>query len=113
MIEEIAEIACKILGYLIGKAIFERIPLGCFLNRALIRKLCGQDIKFEDMYSVDKDLYNSWKFILDEPNIENMELTYSFVEAGLQSTLKEIELIPGGKEIKVTDENKKNFVRDA
>lgn len=42
-----------LLGIIIGKAIFERIPLTCFLDRSILRQICNQAVKFEDIYGYD------------------------------------------------------------
>lgn len=48
--------ASRILGVVIGKAIFERIPLKCFLNYTILRQLCCQPIQVNDIYTYDKDV---------------------------------------------------------
>ena len=32
------------LGVIIGKAIFERIPVNCFMDRTILRQLCGGEV---------------------------------------------------------------------
>lgn len=34
----------SLFGTIVGKAIFERTPLTCYLDRTLIRHLCGQSV---------------------------------------------------------------------
>lgn len=48
--------AASILGVVIGKAIFERIPLNCYLNYTILRQLGGRPLQFNDLYSYDKDV---------------------------------------------------------
>ena len=49
-------VAGRILGVVIGKAIFERIPLKCYLNYTLLRQLCGQPVQMNDVYSYGRDV---------------------------------------------------------
>lgn len=58
-----------LLGVVIGKAMFERIPVNCFMDRALLRQLCGGAVQLSDVYGYDTELYKNWKYILDQPNI--------------------------------------------
>ena len=60
--------AAKILGIVIGKALFERIPLKCFLNYTILRQICGQAIQINDVYTYDIDV-NIW-------------IIFSFIEDG-------------------------------
>lgn len=63
----------KILGIIIGKAIFERISISCYLDRTILRQIVGQPIHLEDVYTYDenvlfdfKKIYKSMKQILNE-----------------------------------------------
>jgi hypothetical protein len=45
-----------ILGIIIGKALFERVSLNCFLNRTILRQVCQQTVLMHDTYSFDKQV---------------------------------------------------------
>lgn len=100
---------CRLLGVVIGKALFDRVPLDCFLTRSIWRQVCGQETQFCDFYSYDREMYNNWKHILDNPGAEELELTFTYFagEAGKQ---EEVELKPNGSTILVTDANKKEYI---
>ena len=55
-VQELFEVAAKILGIVIGKAIFERIPLKCFLNYTVWRQICSQPIQMNDIFTYDQDV---------------------------------------------------------
>ena len=57
-----------LLGIIIGKALFDRIPLDCFLNRSIWRQICSQEVHFSDFYSHDSEIYKNLKVILETPN---------------------------------------------
>jgi hypothetical protein len=62
------EFACELfnfLGLIFGKALFERMTLDCYLDRTILRHLLNQPITLADIYSYDKQLYKSWKFLLE------------------------------------------------
>lgn len=46
----------KLLGYLIAKALLERIPINCHLNHTIWRQLLQQRIIIDDLYSYDKEV---------------------------------------------------------
>ncbi len=56
---DLFEVASEILGVVIGKAIFERIPLSCPLNYTILRQLCTQPIHMNDVFTYDRDVNNS------------------------------------------------------
>lgn len=56
-----------LLGIVVGKALFDRIPLDCFLTRSIWRQICSQDVQLCDFYSYDSDMYRNLKLILDSP----------------------------------------------
>ena len=65
-----------------------------------------------DIFGYDKELYQNWNFLLNN-NINEMGLqTYFAVtkENEENSTLDSVELVEGGKDIEVNDENKKMYV---
>ena len=43
----------KILGLIIGKALFERISISCYLDRTILRQITGSPVHFEDFYTYD------------------------------------------------------------
>lgn len=60
---EFATSLFSLFGTIVGKAIFERTPLICYLDRTLIRHLCGQPITLDDISGYDKDFYKNWKYV--------------------------------------------------
>ena len=63
----------KLFGVILGKSIFEKIPILSYLDRTILRQLTGQPLQMEDIYGFDIgvtiiviisiQLYKSWKFI--------------------------------------------------
>jgi hypothetical protein len=52
--EELALRNLELLGIVIGKALFDRISLNCFLNRTILRQICQQTVLMHDTFSFDK-----------------------------------------------------------
>lgn len=46
----------RLLGIVVGKAIFERTPINVYFDRTLIRHILGQPVVLEDIYSYDREV---------------------------------------------------------
>lgn len=56
----------RIIGFVIGKSLIERIPLNCYLNRTIYRIIANQPVYLSDMYNYDIGvtyLLNKFRFI--------------------------------------------------
>lgn len=100
-----------LLGVVIGKALFDRIPLDCFLSRSIWRQICSQEVQFCDFYSYDSDMYRNLKLILDSPNAEDLSLNFTYFVGDEAGKEEEVVLKPNGKEVIVTDDNKHEYAR--
>ena len=54
----------RLLGTMLGKAIFDRIPVKCFLNRTILRQIANQPVHIHDFFDYDQKLYESYISIL-------------------------------------------------
>ena len=43
----------RLLGIVVGKAVFERTPINAFFDRSIIRHILGQSVMVDDMYFYD------------------------------------------------------------
>lgn len=68
------------------------------------------NITLEDLENIDPSLYHGLKAILDEPNSENLYLTYSYERTHLGSIITK-ELMPDGANIFINESNKKDYVK--
>ena len=100
---------CEILnfaGQIIGKAMFEGLPISAKLNWLLLWELMYSEPILEDLKLVDPQLYKSMEYIIkDEVNAEDLGLTFTVLDDG-----EEQELMEDGAEIEVTNENKEEYV---
>jgi hypothetical protein len=51
--DEFAGSLFMLFGVILGKAIFERMPLNCYLDRTLLRQLCSQKVRMSDVNGYD------------------------------------------------------------
>lgn len=100
-----------LLGIVIGKALFDRIPLDCFLTRSIWRQICSQEVQLCDFYSYDSDMYRNLKLILDNPKAEELSLNFTYFVGDEPGKEQEVALKPNGQETVVTDQNKHEYAK--
>jgi HECT-domain (ubiquitin-transferase) len=98
----------KFIGRIVGKALYEQQLLDCYFVKALYKIILGMPLTYHDVEDFDNDVYRNLKWCLDN-SVEGLGLTFSETQDFFGET-KEIEIIPGGKDIEVTDENKYDYV---
>ncbi|KAJ2675579.1 hypothetical protein IWW42_001001 [Coemansia sp. RSA 1085] len=99
----------RFIGRTMGLAIFHRRFLDAFFTSSFYKMILKKPITLEDMQSVDADIYRSLKWTL-ENDVTDMGFTFT-VDDDKFGERVEVELKPGGKDIDVTEENKKEFVQ--
>lgn len=100
------------VGRVIGKALYESRPLDCHFSRAIYKRLLGLTVSVKDMEAHDPSYYGSLKYIL-ENNLEDSMLgdfTFS-AETEAFGTTEIVDLVPNGRNMDVTDENKREYVK--
>ena len=99
----------KFIGRVVGLAIFHRRFLDAFFIGALYKMMLNKAVALNDMEGVDADFYRSLKWMLDNSIEGVLEQTFSTEDERFGITQIE-DLKPGGRDIDVTDENKKDYV---
>jgi len=99
----------KFIGRVAGMAVFHGKLLDGFFIRPFYKMMLGKQIELKDMESVDTEYYNSLLWIKENDPAE-LELPFQIDEESFGQTVS-IELRPGGKEIKVTNENKDEYIQ--
>mmetsp|Transcript_31231 Transcript_31231/g.48389 ORF Transcript_31231/g.48389 Transcript_31231/m.48389 type:complete len:385 (+) Transcript_31231:1948-3102(+) len=96
-------------GRVIGKAIYDGANMDVHFTRSFYKHILGKRVVWKDMEAVDPEYYKSLKWMLDN-DVTAMELSFT---AAVNSfgVGKEVDLIPGGSGIMVTEENKERYVQ--
>ncbi len=76
--------------------------------RPFYKMLVGKKIVLDDMEMVDTEFYNSIKYVL-ENDPEPLCLSFT-ANREFMGQIQEQELKPGGGDIEVTEQNKKEYV---
>ncbi|TGJ86999.1 hypothetical protein E0Z10_g1758 [Xylaria hypoxylon] len=100
----------KFIGRVVGLAIFHRRFLDAFFIGALYKMVLGKAVQLADMEGVDADFHRSLQWMLDN-DISGGILEQTFSTEDERFGVMTVEdLIPGGRDIDVTNENKKEYV---
>ncbi len=99
----------KFIGRIIGKALHEGRVLDCHFSRAVYKRLLGKDSNLKDLESMDLDYYKSLVWILENDITDVISEDFSVIEEQFGEE-KVIDLIPNGRNIPVTEENKREYI---
>ncbi|RYO76880.1 hypothetical protein DL766_002083 [Monosporascus sp. MC13-8B] len=100
----------KFIGRVVGLAIFHRRFLDAFFIGALYKMILGKGVTLSDMEGVDADFHRSLQWMLDN-DISGGILEQTFSTEDEHFGVMTVEdLIPNGRNIEVTNENKKEYV---
>lgn len=99
----------KFIGRVVGLAIFHRRFLDAFFVGALYKMMLNKAVALQDMEGVDADFHRSLQWMLDNPIEGVLEQTFSTEDERFGVTNVE-DLKAGGRDIDVTDANKKEYV---
>ncbi|XP_070202594.1 E3 ubiquitin-protein ligase NEDD4-like isoform X3 [Littorina saxatilis] len=98
----------EFIGRVAGMAIFHGKLLDAFFIRPFYKMMLKKPIVLGDMESVDSEYFNSMVWIKDN-DPSDLELHFS-VEEDHFGEITELDLIPNGRDIPVTDENKLKYI---
>ncbi|OII77064.1 HECT domain-containing family protein [Cryptosporidium andersoni] len=110
----------EFLGKVVGKAIFEKTLLEVEFNPVFLNLVCHRNNNLDDLANFDQELYRSLIFIREyDDDISQLSLTFSVTlntelisnQSNKSSNPIEIELVPNGKNIPVTNMNKLLYIQ--
>eukprot|EP00731_Ephydatia_muelleri_P036853 Em0338g4a len=100
----------RFAGHLMGLAIYHQQLLSVYFTRSFYKHILGVPVDYRDVESVDPEYANNLQWLLDH-EIDNLglELTFS-IESDAFGAATMVELIEGGSQIPVTDQNKELLI---
>lgn len=98
----------RFAGIFVARALIEGQCIDAHLTPSFIKQVLHQKLVLKDLEDVDEQLFNSLTWLL-ENDVENLDMYFEIdsEEFGVHNT---IPLKENGSEIKVTNENKNEFV---
>lgn len=100
----------KFIGRVIGKALYEGRVLDCHFSRAVYKRILGKAVSVKDMESLDPEYYKSVVWMLENDITDIISESFS-VDNDKFGVVETVDLIPNGRNIPVTEENKHEYVR--
>ncbi|KIV88705.1 E3 ubiquitin-protein ligase RSP5 [Exophiala mesophila] len=99
----------KFIGRVVGLAIFHRRFLDSFFIGAFYKMMLRKKVAINDMEGVDEEYHKNLTWTLDNDITDILDQTFSIEDEQFGET-KTIDLKPGGRDIPVTNENKREYV---
>ncbi|KAH7476383.1 E3 ubiquitin-protein ligase Itchy-like protein [Phytophthora ramorum] len=96
-------------GRLLGRALLEGSMLCFHLASPFLKLILGYPLSFEDLEDLDPEVYSNLRWLLENDNVDALDLDFTVTTKDGDS-YRDIELVPGGSAIPVTDSNKREFV---
>ncbi|GMF10796.1 unnamed protein product [Phytophthora lilii] len=97
-------------GRLIGRALLEGGIWGFHLALPLLKVILGVPVMFADMEFLDPETYRSLRWLMDNDGVDDLGLDFSLTEQVNETEKVIVDLIPNGRNIAVTDENKREYL---
>ncbi|CAG0903242.1 unnamed protein product [Cyprideis torosa] len=96
------------IGRVAGMAVYHGHLLDAYFIRPFYKMMRGSNITLKDMESVDPEYYNSLVWI-KENDPSDLGLTFS-VDDEVFGETTQVDLVPNGSELPVTQENKEEYI---
>jgi hypothetical protein len=100
----------KFIGRFIGKALWDGQLLDAYFARSVYKHMIGIRPSYHDIEAIDPEYYASLVWMLEHNIAHVLDLTMA-AELDQFGELKVVDLVPGGRHIPVTEENKWEYVR--
>ncbi|XP_042508612.1 E3 ubiquitin-protein ligase UPL2-like [Macadamia integrifolia] len=106
----------KFVGRVVGKALFDSQLLDVHFTRSFYKHILGVKVTYHDIEAIDPGYFKNLKWMLENDISDVLDLTFS-IDADEEKLIlyeraevTDYELIPGGRNIRVTEENKHEYV---
>lgn len=99
----------KFIGRCLGLGIFHRRFLDAYFITAFYKMILKKKVAIADLESVDAELHRGLTWMLDNDITDVIDETFTTTEERFGEMVT-VELKPGGADIPVTEENKKDYV---
>ncbi|GMF33300.1 unnamed protein product [Phytophthora fragariaefolia] len=96
-------------GRLLGRALLEGSMMCFHLAPPLLKLMLGYPLSFSDLEDFDPEVYANLRWLLENDNVDALGLDF-VVTTKDGERYHDVELIPGGSAIPVTDSNKREYV---
>ena len=99
----------KFVGRVVGKALHAGQAIDAHFTRSFYKHMLGAALRYEDIEAVDPAFFKNLRWMLDHDITDVLDLTFA-EEADFFGRRSVVELAPGGAGVKVTNDNKREYV---
>lgn len=99
----------KFIGRVVGLAIFHRRFLDAFFIGAFYKMILKKKVNLQDMEGVDAEFHRTLTWAMENDITDVIYSTFSVEDERFGEKVT-VDLKPGGRDIEVTNENKKEYV---
>jgi len=96
------------LGKVIGKAMYEMVLIEPQFGHTFLNLILGKSNSLDNLQQMDPELFRSLHQLKDM-DVNELDLTFSVTNTEM-SMMEEVDLIPNGRNISVTNENKIKYI---
>ncbi|KAG6617134.1 HECT E3 ubiquitin ligase [Phytophthora cinnamomi] len=101
----------EFVGKVLGKAVADGQLLDAHFTRSFYKHILQLPISYHDMEAIDPEYYRNLHSILDNSIVDlGLDLTFSAEQSNF-GKVEVVDLIPNGRNVTVTDENKMEYVK--
>lgn len=102
----------RMIGRFIAKALISQLDVEIDLTKSFLKHILRKNLYINDLQDIDPETAKNLIWMLTNDVTELVELGLSFsVDRTTFGVYEVIDLIPDGRNIKVTNENKKQYVK--
>ncbi|CAL8470976.1 g10518 [Coccomyxa elongata] len=99
----------KFVGRVVGKALYDGQVIDAYFTRSFYKHMLGQPLTYQDIEGVDPEYYKNLTWLLEHDMTDVVDLNF-VEEVDYFGRVEHVELKPGGRDVKVTNENKREYV---
>lgn len=100
----------RFCGVVVGLAVYSDIPLDIHFTRSVYRHMIGVEPVFRDVESIDPEVFQNLQKLIAMDIKADMDIDFSVTVERFGQT-ETVELCPEGRDILLTNENKKEYIR--
>ncbi|TDH71216.1 uncharacterized protein CCR75_005991 [Bremia lactucae] len=98
------------IGRLLAKALIEGYNMKMSLALPLIKHVLGVPISFSDLEFLDEELYRNAMWMKHNDHADHLAIDFTVQVITSEGKSHTVELVPGGADRDVTDDNKKEYL---
>ncbi|KAK9821448.1 hypothetical protein WJX81_000342 [Elliptochloris bilobata] len=99
----------RFVGRVVGKALHDGLLVDAYFTRSFYKHCLGQPLTYQDIEAVDPEYYKNLRWMLEHDISDVLDLTFT-EEVDYFGRKEVVDLKLGGATLKVTEENKKEYV---